>query len=76
MESHRLPQACQPVFEQVIGCAVPYELYHCFIFETTSDDDERNVQSRVLQKMKRTQSIELRKAVVRDNNVERGVQVG
>ncbi len=48
---HRLPQAGQAIFEEIIGCAQAHQLRGPFFAERPGDHDERNVQFAILNQL-------------------------
>ena len=73
---HRLPQACQSVFQQVVGCTLLDALRRRFIPYGSGDDDERNIQPAFLQVAQRPQRVDARQVVIGENDVGRRIEVG
>src|SRR5215831_15507108 len=73
---HGLPQARQPVFEEIVGSALPHTLYGRFLADSAADDNEWNIQTTLCQQTQRPQSVKLWQGIVGENHVEPLMQVG
>lgn len=73
---HSRSQTFNPVFEYTVPYAALHDLNSFLLTQTSGEENERNVPSALMQQLKRTRSVELRQGVIRENDVEIGMQVG
>src|SRR4029450_7058062 len=71
-----LPQARQPILEQVVGGTLSHALYGCFFTDSATDDNKWNIQTTLGQQTQGTQGIKLWQGIVGENHVEPLMQVG
>ena len=67
---HRLAQTCHPVFQQIIGGALLHALDGNLFADAAGDDNERDIETALLQQLQGAQRAKLWQAVIGQNQVE------
>ena len=71
-----LPQARQPILEEVVGSALSHTFYGRFFTNGAAHDNEGNIQTTLGQQTQRTQGIKLWQGIVGENHVDSLMQIG
>ena len=73
--SYGLPQARQPVLEQVVGGPILHAFHRRFLADAAGHNNEGNIQAALLQQLQRTVRVKVRQGVIREDEANFRIQV-